>query len=649
MNAPEPDNEYEDLDFDDLLDDSDDAETDAESIEAADADATDEAESDSAGSVAREYSRATARAAKRKTEPREDEERLQKLIARAGVASRRAAEEMIFAGRVTVNDEVVREAGFKASRRDRIAVDGRVLRFPTGAATVVLLHKPVHVVTTKSDPQGRITVTDFLPPKLSHLHPIGRLDFDTTGLLLLTDDGELTQLLTHPSHGVEKVYLARVRGTVALATVKNLEAGIFLEDGKTAPCRVRVRAQTEKNALLQITLREGKNRQVRRMLEHVGHPASALRRVRVGNVEIEDIPAGAYRILLGAEVHELKKLATRGPKKTPQRKTASRAKTAAAPKSATTQPTRTRTRVSENTTRDSAAKPSRETSSTNAAPSENVASRDAKSDQENAPTVAARAVRPNRATSSQGVEPRGIASRDAASRRSETSAPKSSREYSQGGAASTRSTGRRDAERASENRPAKWPRETTQRDGATHTDNFSRGAINRERAPRAGIRGENTPPTSAAKTATPRANAPRRETASVQARSANARGGVHDDKSREYSRRDAASRPDVSRDDEARAHPLAQRIERSFERGARDTAAKQRREYAQQNAAREAPRQSATGAASTRGGTTSKAAASAQSAAPRTRGSGALHESKQPRTDKKPRGGGKNSRKKPQS
>lgn len=585
MNAPEPDNEYEDVDFDDLLED--------DATEGADE--TDFADADDATKT-REYSQEKARAAKRQSAPPDETERLQKLIARAGVASRRAAEEMIFAGRVTVNDEVVREAGFKASRRDRITVDGRVLRFPTGAATVVLLHKPAHVVTTKSDPQGRTTVTDFLPPKLSHLHPIGRLDFDTSGLLLLTDDGELTQLLTHPSHGIEKVYLARVRGTVALSTVKNLEAGVFLEDGKTAPCRVRVRAQTEKNALLQITLREGKNRQVRRMLEHVGHPASALRRVRLGNIEIEDIPAAAYRVLLGAEVHELKKLATRGPKKTPQRKTASRAKTAAPPKTP-----RASTRDSNNAPRTKNVNPSRATASKNAAPHT----------EKFAPAAAPRALKSNRSA--------------------ESRAPKSTRETPRTASARA-SAAQPETGRATETRFPKSSRDTTQRGDEARANQFSRGDASRD--------------TASSRAATPRRATPSSRTQN-ETRDDKARGG----KAREYSPRRDVSRRDVSRDQESRPHPLAERIERSFERGARDTAAKQRREFSQQNAARETGRQAApNAAASTRSGASKTGAAARDGAAlraPKPRGSGALHDSKQPRTDKKPRGGGKNSRQKP--
>ncbi|MDF2439788.1 MAG: rRNA synthase, partial [Abditibacteriota bacterium] len=237
-------------------------------------------------------------------------ERLHKLIARAGLASRRAAEEMIAEGRVVVNGHVIRELGFKADPDvDRIVVDGHPLRLPSGPTTVVALHKPRGVMTTKDDPEGRATVMELLPTRLAHLHPVGRLDFETSGLLLLTDEGELTQKLTHPSHGVEKVYQARVRGNVSLDTVRKLENGVFLDDGKTAPCRVRVRAQTERNALLEITLHEGRNRQVRRMLEAVGYPVSSLRRIRFGPIDLVGIAPGDHRILLPGEVHLLHKAA----------------------------------------------------------------------------------------------------------------------------------------------------------------------------------------------------------------------------------------------------------------------------------------------------------------------------------------------------
>ncbi len=186
-------------------------------------------------------------------------------------------------------------------------VDGHPLKFSGAAKTVVLFHKPRNVMTTRDDPGNRPIVFDALPKKFARFHPVGRLDFDTSGVLLLTDDGELTHLLTHPSHGAEKVYQARVRGTVEREALERLQRGVRLEDGPTAPCRARVVAQREKNALVEITLREGRNRQVRRMLEAVGHPAGALRRVKFAGIELEGLPAGDHRILLPGEVKALRK------------------------------------------------------------------------------------------------------------------------------------------------------------------------------------------------------------------------------------------------------------------------------------------------------------------------------------------------------
>ncbi len=250
----------------------------------------------------------------KKQMPPEDEsagERLQKLMAKAGLGSRRACEELIAEGRVSVNGHIITQLGTRADlSRDRVVVDGKPLTLPSGPSVVVMLHKPRGVITTRNDPENRATVMELLPRKWENLHPIGRLDFDTSGLLLLTDDGELTQLLTHPSHGVEKTYQARVRGQVKAATVRLLQDGVRLEDGMTAPCRVRVRAQTQNNALVEITLREGRNRQVRRMLEAVGHQVSVLRRIKFGPIEIEGVAIGTYRQLLPGEVHMLRKAAT---------------------------------------------------------------------------------------------------------------------------------------------------------------------------------------------------------------------------------------------------------------------------------------------------------------------------------------------------
>lgn len=252
--------------------------------------------------------------------PEGQDERLQKLMARAGIASRRAAEKLIREGKVTVNGHVVTELGVKADPQiDRIVVEGKPLHISDKAPIVLLLHKPRGYVTTKSDPQGRATVLDLLPRKFHTLHPVGRLDFDTAGILLLTDDGDLTHLLTHPSNGVEKIYHARVRGEVPDEVIKKLQEGVVYFDGenkvRTAPCFVRVKAQGQSNSLLEVALREGRNRQVRHMMDSVGHPVSSLRRACFGGLDLEGVKVGTYRILLPGEVHALRKGAEEGTKR----------------------------------------------------------------------------------------------------------------------------------------------------------------------------------------------------------------------------------------------------------------------------------------------------------------------------------------------
>jgi len=237
-----------------------------------------------------------------------ESERVSKLIARAGIASRRAAEDLIARGEVSVNGHFLTEPGIKADpKRDKIMVSGRPLILSEKATSVLLLHKPKNVMTTRDKREDRPTVFDLLPHKFRAFHPVGRLDFDTSGVLLLTDDGELTHLLTHPSHGAEKEYEARVRGEVGAGELDRLRKGVRLEDGVTAPCFARVVGQSEKNALVLLRIREGRNRQVRRMLDAVGHPVSSLRRTKFAGVELEGLPSGAFRVLLPGEVKALRK------------------------------------------------------------------------------------------------------------------------------------------------------------------------------------------------------------------------------------------------------------------------------------------------------------------------------------------------------
>ncbi len=231
--------------------------------------------------------------------PALDGEKLQKVMARAGLASRRVCEEMIAAGRVKVNGERVQLGSRVDSAVDVIEVDGSLLSVEIGLVHY-LLNKPAGVVTTSSDPQGRRTVIEFVPGE-PRVFPVGRLDSETEGLLILTNDGPLTQRLTHPSFGVEKEYLAEVFGTLSPGALRALRDGVDLEDGMTAPARVSQPAP----GLVRLIIHEGRNRQVRRMLASVGHPVQRLVRVRIGRLTSPNLPPGAWRILSTAEVRQL--------------------------------------------------------------------------------------------------------------------------------------------------------------------------------------------------------------------------------------------------------------------------------------------------------------------------------------------------------
>jgi len=240
-------------------------------------------------------------------------ERLQKILARAGVASRRAAERLIAEGRVSVNGAVVRELGSRADPgADDIRVDGRSIP-PATSARYILLNKPRGFVTTRSDPEGRPTVMDLLPGVRASVYPVGRLDYDSEGLLILTNDGDLAARLTHPRHHVDREYLARVRGTLGTAALARLARGIVIDGRRTAPAEVRVaatgRGQRKDQTLLSITVREGRTHQVRKMCEAAGHPVARLRRVRIGPVTDATLKSGAFRELSPQEVARLKRAA----------------------------------------------------------------------------------------------------------------------------------------------------------------------------------------------------------------------------------------------------------------------------------------------------------------------------------------------------
>lgn len=233
--------------------------------------------------------------------------RLQRFLARAGVASRRGSEDLMTAGRVCVNGAVVRELGAKVDpAADRVEVDGRPVTLGAAAAYYAL-NKPAGYVTTMSDPQGRPTVASLIPADApAGLFPVGRLDRDTTGLLLLTSDGELAHRLLHPRHHVWKVYRAVVDGEPSAGDLRALSEGIALDDGPTAPARVSLAWSEGRRAEVEIALREGRKRQVKRMLSAVGHPVTALRRVAFGPVELGELAEGATRPLSAEEVAALR-------------------------------------------------------------------------------------------------------------------------------------------------------------------------------------------------------------------------------------------------------------------------------------------------------------------------------------------------------
>ena len=226
--------------------------------------------------------------------------RLNQFLARAGVASRRSADELIRAGRVRVNGSVG-ELATAVSGRDVVELDGR--RVVSQQLAYLLLHKPAGVVTTARDPQGRPTVVSLVPSR-PRVVPVGRLDADTTGLLLLTNDGQLAHRLAHPRYGVEKTYVADVDGRPSSSTVHRLASGVVLDDGPTAPARVRLLPPSR----LELVLHEGRNRQVRRMCEAVGHPVRRLHRSGYAGLDLRGLEPGESRPLTKTELRALRGL-----------------------------------------------------------------------------------------------------------------------------------------------------------------------------------------------------------------------------------------------------------------------------------------------------------------------------------------------------
>lgn len=242
------------------------------------------------------------------------QQRLQKLIAAAGIASRRHAEELITSGRVTVNGEVVDALGAKADpETDHIKVNGRLINeaLRRSEKVYVLLNKPKGYLSSLSDPEGRPIVTELIPSALGRLHPVGRLDYNTEGLLLLTNDGEFTNYVTSARNKIPKVYRVKVKGIPTENAINRLRRGIRLDDeNRTAPAEIAARQKTESNAWFEVTLHEGRNQQIRRMFDAIGHSVLKLSRIRIGPVDDAKLRTGEWRPLTPFEVKKFYRSAT---------------------------------------------------------------------------------------------------------------------------------------------------------------------------------------------------------------------------------------------------------------------------------------------------------------------------------------------------
>jgi len=242
--------------------------------------------------------------------------RLQKIISQAGVTSRRKAEDLIRQGRVRINGKTVFELGTKADPdRDTINVDGKRIE-PKQPKISVLLNKPDGYITSLRDPEGRPTVKKLVDKIPIRLYPVGRLDYHTEGLLIMTNDGDLAQKIEHPSHALEKLYLAKVKGVPEENKINKLRAGIILEGRKTLPAKIKI-IETRKNAWLEITIQEGRQNQIRNMFEEIGHPVLKLKRVAIGAIRDDSLKPGEYRML---KPQEIKILSGGGSRTGPRRK-----------------------------------------------------------------------------------------------------------------------------------------------------------------------------------------------------------------------------------------------------------------------------------------------------------------------------------------
>ena len=233
--------------------------------------------------------------------------RLQKYLASRGVASRRASEKLIAEGHVSVDGVVITEMGTQVEEGQRVCVDGKPVQ-PEAQKHYLMYHKPAGEVTTAHDPEGRATVLDRFKDYPVRLYPVGRLDYDSEGLLLLTNDGDLTDRMLHPSREVEKVYLARVSNVVTPQEARRLERGVMVDGRMTARAKAKILSQQNLFTDMLITIHEGRNRQVRKMVEQIGHQVVLLRRIRFGPLKLGDLPRGMWRPLTSEELDQLQQL-----------------------------------------------------------------------------------------------------------------------------------------------------------------------------------------------------------------------------------------------------------------------------------------------------------------------------------------------------
>ena len=237
------------------------------------------------------------------------EERLQKILSHAGIASRRAAEEMILAGRVSVDGKIITELGIKFDiTASKICVDNEIISY-NEKKVYILLNKPKNILSSAKDDRGRQTVVDLINDVNERIYPVGRLDYDTEGLMLLTNDGELMNALLHPKFQINKTYLAKVTGNLTKDKLDKLQNGIQLDDGLTAPAIVRVVGKSNTEAKIEITIHEGRNRQVRRMFSAIGCEVKKLKRIKFANLTIHNLKIGQYRHLTKVELENLYQMA----------------------------------------------------------------------------------------------------------------------------------------------------------------------------------------------------------------------------------------------------------------------------------------------------------------------------------------------------